>query len=108
MKATDYLKWNRKAGRIFSELDAYMYDLCRKKYEWNQISVYDIPLLQSPNYRGHRIAVTLSIPTRKVKYWLDGRNVETDNYYGFDDEDFASAIAGWTGRAFLAEFYAFI
>lgn len=108
MKAREYLKLNRTADRVLVALDEYLNRLCGIRYDWEKENVFDIPLIRSNNYYKHRIYVNFNLPSRKVKYWIDGNNVEVDNYYGYDDNELATAIFGWEGRDFLGEFDFFI
>lgn len=107
MKAKELVKFDRSINIILSALDGYMNDLCKKRYDWTMVNLYHIPLING-NYHGHHVQVTFNLPGRKVKYWLDGENVEVDNYYSYDSEDMAMAISGWNGRNFLGEFDFFI
>lgn len=108
MKAKEYLKLDWQADRVITALNDYLTNLCGMRYDWGQVNVYDIPLISSPDYRGHRIYVALNLPSRKVKYYLDGDNVQTDSYYGYDDNELAFAIANWKGRDFLGELDFFV
>lgn len=108
MKAREYLKLNRTADRVLVALDEYLTGICGKGYDWNTVNVFDITLINSKNYHGHRINVSLNLPSRKVKYWLDGSNVEVDNYYGYSDAEMATTIISWNGYNFLSELDYFI
>jgi hypothetical protein len=108
MKAKDYLKLDRTADRVLDALDDYLAGICGGRYDWNQINIFDIPLISSPRHHGHKINVSLNLPGRKVKYWLDGDNVQTDSYHGYDDNEMAAAIANWNGWNFVGEFDFFI
>lgn len=107
MKAKELTKLDRSVNYILFALDGYMLNLCGKRYDWNTINLYHIPLING-NYKGNQVQVTFNLPGRKVKYWLNGKNVEVDNYYSYDSEDMAMAVSEWNGRNFLGEFDFFI
>ena len=107
MKAGEYIRLNRNAVAEIRALDAYLMRTCNKRYDWNQINVYDIPVINGIHRRRH-VSVTFNLPSLKVKYWVDGQLMEEDSYHGYDDFEMANAIEDWNGRCFLCELEYFI
>lgn len=102
MRAKDYLKLNRMAAVELRALDEYLLKLCGTAFDWRFVNMYDIPLLAG-TIDGHEFLVNLSLPMKKVKYWIDGTVKESDDYHGFSEEELAIEISNWSGRNFLYE-----
>lgn len=108
MKAKEYLRLNRDGLVIISALEEYLHNMCKKNYDWDQVNMYSVPLINSPRHKGHYISVTFNVPFRKIKYWVDGRDVEEVNYHGYSDAEMATTILSWNGYNFLSELEYFI